>query len=247
MVRSGAWILLFLLVASIVSAAPPGSVFTSQTQGELSIAYPKLFSFEAGEPFKLHFHVYNETGYQLTNASTNCTIHIYDQVDSHIYKQNLTFDGIEWEITNITINETGEYAYIVWCVNNRGVGGFSSDFFEMTTDGHPSGSNNWPLIAIILLPLIFGFLLVYGASLFDPVEHFALRMFLFLIAVIMLFASVGLGLIMSERFLLFPALEDFLGDFMLIAGWGVIILLILYWVIYFIYRTFKEFQEKKEY
>lgn len=247
MVRFGSILIAILLVLPVVIAAPPSSVFSAEQVGEISVQYPKFDHHKSGEPFKLHFHVFNETGYPLTNTTTNCTLHVYNHTSSHVIRANATYDGSEWEFAGITLNETGNYAYITWCVTTGGRGGYVSVPFEITSDGGPTNIDLWPVAALILAPILFAFLLLFGASLFDPEEHSALRLFLFLISILMVFVSFGIGAMTSAKYYEWDALTEFLADFSNIAGWGVIVFVILYWLIYFIYKTFKEMESRKDY
>lgn len=111
--------ILIIFILNIVTAqTPPFQASDSSINNELNIIFPKNPAFLQGGNFSLHFHVYNSSGSIQTDTDVSyCTIHIYNLTNEHMLKQNLTYDGNEWEIklNDSLSSNIGYYPYVVWC------------------------------------------------------------------------------------------------------------------------------------
>lgn len=105
------------------------------------------------------------------------------------------------------------------------------------------------LAAIIILPIILGFFFLVGSATMNE-KHSVLRIFLFLMSVIMFIVSMHFGTVAVIKYYDFPELQDTIGDTMywLIIIFGVII---TYFIIYgfyvMIHYAAQKRQEKLEY
>ena len=74
---------------SFVSAVKPTQVNTLEG---LEIAYPKFEYVPQNNNFTLHTHVFNGTTI-ITNATTSCFLHLYNQKGKHIFERWLSWDS----------------------------------------------------------------------------------------------------------------------------------------------------------
>ena len=127
---------IFIILASAVFAVPP---FVEQSEGSIFIEYPKNPSFEKGNTFPLHFHIFNSTGGELNTSQVYCYIHVYDNNNHHIIENDLLNDsnGIDKYITiNSSISDnTGVYPYIVYCESDTETGFESVEFIVSSENG----------------------------------------------------------------------------------------------------------------
>lgn len=101
------------------------------------------------------------------------------------------------------------------------------------------------VVIIPLLPLLFGFLLVFGASLFDPEEHWILSVFAYLLALVSSFASMwwlGLGV---GKYYAWAEMGDAIGTWTWISGIMVVVI-VFYWIIFVFHRVINIAAQRKE-
>lgn len=129
------YLFIFVILCGSVSAVKPiTNVQLTNGNNLITIEYPKIVTFNLNKNNTFHFHIYNSTGYPLTNT-TDCNIHIYDLKGGHIANTKMAWDSTNVEYgyvihANTIINDTGSYQYIVWC-NNTKEAGFVSTTFDM--------------------------------------------------------------------------------------------------------------------
>ncbi len=155
---------LFIFSFAFVSAQPPFQTSTGTEVG-LTLRTPVVGTLKVNETVTSHMHVFNQTNDLpiVDNATTNCTVHLYNKIGDHLIQSQMGFDNnlMEWqlEIGGGNFSEVGMYAFIVWCQTDD-AGGFSSGGFDVTINGM---SADYPyLIASLLLILVFigfGFLI----------------------------------------------------------------------------------------
>ena len=163
--------ILFLLVAALAFAASP---FIVQSGGQLTIEAPKLPYYQTGDyDFYAYTHVFNSSGASMTNATTNCTLHIYNRSAAQIFDGNSKYiaDDFYWILPRNITNVPDTYAFIVYCENSEE--GFTSGTFTMGyTDTDPlfylGGMAG--VIALIFIILNVGFKL--------DATHAPIKMFL---------------------------------------------------------------------
>lgn len=232
------WAFLFLLLVVCASAE-------SQTNSDgLSVAYPKASAYPTGVPVTLEFSVFNSSGAQQSNASTSCNFTLYNPNGSVNVSGALPFVAPVWRTTLAGIAEPGERAYTVACLQ-AGVGGFVSSKLRFTIDGQDeAGADLWPVAALVLVPLLFGFLCVAGASLFTSEDHDILKIFLFLLAIVSPLASLLFATEAVIKFYDWTAATDTITFYVYVLG-GVFIAVFFYWLMYAFYVMVTTIAEKK--
>ena len=233
-----------LLLCASVLAVPPFQSSDSVSGSEFSIVYPKLEAYAAGVNATLHAHVFNNVGMPLTNATTNCTFHLYNQIDKHVLAVAMDWDVTEWEVdVNSSLMVVGTHPYIIYCDNST-MGGFASGSFVVTTDGRNEEiSFQWILLAF--LPLLFGFLLVMGAKLFDPVEHWVLQVAAYLLALVSTFVSAWWAGLTVIKFTEWGAMQEAIGSWTWMSGLMIAVIAV-YWMIYVFVKLVNIAAQKKE-
>ncbi len=159
--------LLSSLFISLVVAQPPSQVNVNIDTG-VDIEFTKIDVFENGKNHTFNIHAFNRsTGLQLTNITTDCNFHLFDNKGFHIINQlKMPFDsiGIDCDLpvarNNFTSN--GEYSALVVC-NATDIAGFSSFGFDVT----PTGLSDIFDFYIIVL-LISAVLIIWGFIIKDP-------------------------------------------------------------------------------
>jgi hypothetical protein len=244
--RFGIFLFFLALCAAVVAATPPFQ--TSTTGSELTVTYPKFSAYPSGVATVMNFHVFDVNGTPLTNTTTNCTVHIYLPNGTHDVSTTLVYDANDWELSLSAsqMSRLGEHSIIVFCQKGALVGGFLSGNFLVTLDGTDmTGQDALPGVLIAFLPLLFGFLVIFGASLFDPEEHPALRIFSHLLSFVCVFGSLWMGTLVVLKFYNWTAFTDGVGTFGTILGL-LIFAVAAYWVVYIFYKVIEAIKEKKE-
>lgn len=102
------------------------------------------------------------------------------------------------------------------------------------------------LAAVLLLPLLFGFLIMLGAVSLDSEKHSVLKIFLFMLSFVMFWVSLHFGLLAVVKYFDFPELQDLIGS-VTYWSWWVFAVIIMYWLIYgFVTAINVAAQKKKE-
>lgn len=104
---------------------------------------------------------------------------------------------------------------------------------------------NMIIAAIVLLPLLFGFLIMLGAWSLDGEEHSILKIFLFLLSFIMFYVSFHFGMIAVVKFFDFPELQLLIAKTVFWSWWmfGVIV---IYWLVYGFVKVVHLAAQRKE-
>ena len=243
--RFGFLIFFTLLLSVSVLAVPPFQSSEFASKSELSLIYPKLASYEVGINSTLHVHVFDVYGLPLLNDTTNCTFHLYNQIDKHVMAVAMDFDVSEWEVElNASImSRIGTHSYLFYCDNST-MGGYASGSFEVTTDGTTETTTfQWILLAF--LPLVFGFLLVFGARLFDAVEHWVLHVAAYLLGLVSTFTSLWWAGLAVIKFAEWGEMQNALATWTWLSG-VMIAVIAFYWMIYIFVRLVEVARQKKE-
>lgn len=96
--------------------------------------------------------------------------------------------------------------------------------------------SGYPIAAIILSPLILGFLMLAGASLIDSEEHPILRIFLVLFAFMTYFLTAWMGVQTIVNYYTFDALQDSLTTSVWVFG-GAMVVILCYFLIYAFWKA----------
>jgi hypothetical protein len=246
------YLVLFLfLIISVVGVKP---VATQIEIGAdlLAIEYIKNPYLTVADSITLHFHVFNSTGVPRDNTTTSCIIHVYNSTQSHILIQTAKFDDVyDFEVvlgSNIT-TVVGYYQYIFQCSPLEQGGeqyGFISDYFEITDTTEKEKDVNGSILAVmILLPILFGLMLLIGSLSLNPEEHPVLRIFLMLLSFMTYLISSWLGVINVIRYYNFDELQNSTVTSVWIAG-IMIGVIIIYFLIYAFYKGIHASAQKQK-
>jgi len=235
------FLLLVLILTPFTFAIPPVTQ-ASTNDNELTVIYPKTETFKADVPIDFHIHVFNSSGHALNTSKVGCYMHIYNETNNHIFIGNFTQDsnGVDLKVAlNSSVMSQGTKSYIISCggISPQIEQGFLSSSFYTTTDGFAKSSEPSSMFgSLILVPLFFAFLLLFGAfSLAE--EHSALRIFLFLLSTLMILLTMHFTLLSVIRFYNFTALQDVIGTTTYWMSWT-LTLIVTYFIIYFVWKAF---------
>jgi len=238
---------IFLLALPLAAAVRPVTTTATLAPTGLVIRIPP-FDYMPHVNITINIHVYNSTFFEVDNATTSCSLHVYNQTGGHITENStLPYNSNEFyynmDKTLFMVNK--EYGYIIAC-NNTNEAGFVSGSFVVTDrldTSRPEGEAVI-LLAIILLPIILGIFLLVGAVTLGD-EHGVLRIALYLLALLTVLASFHFGMVSAVNYLNLPELEEFIGTtvyWISIAFFTIV----SYFMIYFIIKLFDTAAQKKE-
>ena len=227
----------------MVYAVPP--FISPQEEGYITIQIPQIIYYQHGENITFNFHVYNYTGYILDNTTTNCTIHMYNNLGEEIIDEDLIFEGYDFiYVSNDSVFQEGEYySYLVDCQSDM-YAGFISTFFQVTYEGAEKHVAGFPIAIIILIPLIFSILTIVGAATLSE-QHSALRIFLFLLSFVGIWTSLHLSVITLIRYYAFPELQELLGTTTYFIG-ITFFAIVSYFIIYLFYILVQQAAQRKK-
>jgi len=171
-------IILFLIVSLLSTCViAPGTVITNVGSVGYQVETTPYSYMKLNQNFTANFHVFNlSDGKPLNNVSVNCELHVYDQLGTHILKNNkLPYSDTdkEWEVfmNKNNFSSVGQYSWIVYC-NSSVYGGFRSSTFEITNSGFediPNTDAGLPIIFFMLFMIIGLFILGFTGK-FNPHE-----------------------------------------------------------------------------
>lgn len=240
-----AFVMLLVTVSGAV-AQPQFPPFQESSGADvLTLLFPKIDRYALDSNVTLHFYVFNGSGLLLDNDSVSCYIHLYNELDGHLRKEQMFFDGIDFELRNTNTSHAGYYPYNAWC-NDSVVGGFATGAYWVSAGGaKEQGSSPSGILFLAVIPLVIGlFLLIGGVSLSNE-EHPFVKIFLFLLSFVMAFVSMQFGSMAVSRFYNYPEVVDAIGSFTLwfTIVWGV---LVTYFVIYGIIVMIRQAAQEKD-
>jgi len=239
------FLILVILISSVYAVNPHNPELTETYGLQINpLNLPYLYTQQEGQ-FKIH--VFNiSTGMPVT-AGITCYLHLYNASRDYlaeVYTSTVAHQfNYEFLVGKNNFTNSGFYPIIFQC-NNSNTGGFYSDFLEVSYNGQPFSEDKSPLIILILLPLIFASILIFGAV-FMGDEHHVFKIFTFLLTPMLFFSSMHFALVTIAQLYNLPALQELIGDTIYWTGiiTGVII---TYFIIYFIYKAFKVAAQDKE-
>lgn len=190
---------LFLVFSmiSLVSAQPP---FQTSTEG-LQLEYPKFEYFIAGESVMFNMHVYNQTGYPLTNDTVDCYFHAYFQNGTHAVFVQMDYDlddGDFYTIIPVEATVVGQRSWIASC-NDSGTGGFVSGPAYVTPTGIEFTTSKAILYGFIFL--LIGLFLVFSINGIKKSESGAWMIAYICLTYILVYVLIGVGYLISSDYL----------------------------------------------
>lgn len=250
-----AWLVLlclFMLSGAFALDVGGGTTIGSGESGSssvLSILPPPTDTHRLNESFVLSVQVFNQNGTLLSGNATTCRVSVYNASGDVEEEAALANDSYYYSATlnGSEVNERAQHTYSVWCANGV-VGGYVQGYFLMTESGQSlTAINNdfLPVGIASLLPALLAMFLLIGAITLNPEDHGALKIALFLFSMPIFYISVWYSSVAVARYYAVPELLDAIGDGTFYIGIGVFVL-ILYFILYFIYKAFLYTAGKKD-
>ena len=154
--------LIMLLSISFIGAVKPTQVINSGCE----IRTPTASYLQIGRDVVSHVHVLNiSTGSHnsLTNDTTDCYLHLYNETGNHLIKQFYGWDGFEWEIMidGGNFSNAGDYAFYIQCNSTDLICGVSGGI--TVTESGVEITEGRSILVIGLMGILFMFMF---ASLF---------------------------------------------------------------------------------
>lgn len=165
-------VLLLIFILSFVTVVSAASPFVSTQGVTLNIESPPFSYVSLHSEHRFHAHVINSTNTK-TNRSTSCYLHVYNQTGYDINNGSTnmefeTYNGIDFAktISGGNFSSLGEYAFVIQCNSTNEIGFFVNSF-EVTKSGIGKITIGESLVYYsILLPMIIIFitLLFFGLN-----------------------------------------------------------------------------------
>ena len=197
------------------------------TVSALSVDTFDGMSYKEGEIIHFTSISYNTTG--LVDA--DCLLQIYDQY------QNLTVNQTYANSYDVVNLSSGTYRYYTTC-NASNEFATATGTLTVSHDGFPKSSQPSVFLAVlILVPMLCGIVILYGAMSMDSEEHIAFKIFAYLVAATTTYFSFGLGLTAVTRFYDFPMFQENLTFTWWVIG-TLVGLMMTYFILYLIKKAF---------
>lgn len=215
--------LFLFLIVSVFGAQQTNIIAATPS---LQIESVKFDQYQRNIPIEINIHVFNSTGFNQTNSTTFCIIHLYNQ-SRDISESKMSFDtnkiDFYYSVPSSIYSKVGDYSYIIQCKRtvSPSQAGFVSGSFKVVNSQNP---NKLELIFAILGMIVIFCLVSFSLS----EEHIILKVLLvsFSLFGTTLLPSVFLSVDVSLRLLK-------------MSVWAVRLFL-LYVFLYFMYKWFLE-------
>lgn len=180
---------------SFASAVKPTQVINSGCE----IRTPTVSYLQIGKDVTSHVHVLNiSTGSHnsLTNATTDCYLHLYNKTGDHLMKQDYGWDGFEWEIKidGNNFSNAGDYAFYIQCNSTDLICGVSGGI--VATESGIEITEGRSILSLGLLGLLIFFLFFSLYSMFsieNYIGKFALYWISHILLILICFAGWQMG------------------------------------------------------
>lgn len=238
---------ILVVIVIIISIATSFSVFAVQLPADtfINIEYPKFDAFPIDEEIDFRFYAFDSSAYVLTDATTDCGFTIFNTTgDSLVFNASLSYDTPNFEyFYAYTFDTLGKYQGVIYC-NNSQEAGFVSFPFEVTPYGNATSDDLTPLAVLILLPLLFGVILILATkSLGDT--HPVLKTALFLVSYLSFWFGTNIGLsIIADYFNTGLLIENL--SYVIMVTNLIFIFIIVYYFIYILILIAQSLQKQKE-
>jgi hypothetical protein len=243
------WICMLILLVVGVSAMELSPTVQTETQAGtqgIYIEYPQIDYYTMGDGINLSFHVFNSTGFLLNDSNTICQVHIYSHGGQHIINApaaNEADDFVARLGPNVT-GTTGIYPLLIYCSNAKEAGFISTRFEIQLAAPVENSVGGFPLAVLILVPLLFGILLLVGSFMFGE-DHAVLKIALFLFAYLTVFLSLWFGVQTVVRYYGFADLQEAIGTTVWIIG-ILFFVIVSYFLIYAFIQGVEAAAQKKK-
>ena len=154
----------FFLIVFLISLVSAAKVTQVDTFNKIELIYPQTEYIQTDQARNFYTHVYNGTGYLLTNSTVSCVIELYKKNGNHILIEQMNFDVTEDEFNYMVsadnLSYVGQLNYIFHC-NTSSIGGFVSGSLRITSDGKDDTNfDNTSGISVTLFILFITLLLI---------------------------------------------------------------------------------------
>ena len=240
------FILFFVLLVVVPIGRAQTSSFEPLSNNYLSLTSNEKPAFKLGEEIIWRTYVLN-TSQQLTGNDTNCYLRLYNSTnaltaDISLFPSNDAYLNV---LNSSVMSDLGKHDYVVFCNSSSQVG-FVEGSFDVTVDGLTKDSAPTGLLAaIVLLPMLFGFLLLFWAHSLNPDEHGIFKIFLSLLSAVSIFVSLQFALVSIIKVYYFPALQEAIGSTVFWMGWMFVVFM-FYFIIYIMVKAFDSMKKKKQ-
>jgi hypothetical protein len=232
-----------LLIVSSVSAENP--FYRNGASAELYVTAPFKETYKFNEDVVFRSYVFDSVGDSLVGVDASCSLKVYNSSNALTLDSALSSSGDAYllVLNNSVLSSFGQYDYVVAC-NSSNESGFVNSFFDVNWDGESKSDNPILMGFLILLPMLFGFLLLWWAISLESDEHNGFKIILSLLSTIGIFVSLHFALVGIIKFYYFPELQGLIGSTVYWMTW-VFIVFIFYWFIYFIIISVESARKKK--
>lgn len=214
-------------------------VFSVMSVSGLTVVAPSTELFKEGV-IEFNVRAYNASGSPLNSSTVTCRQTIYNSSGEPFSDGFMTYatPGFTSSV-NLSV---GDYSIITQCVSGS-TGAALEKVFHVSAIGKESLLDGTPLAVIILIPLIFGFLLLFGANTISETHPF-MSIFMFFISLLSVIASSLLGTQVAYEYYS-DALSGLLSEVVFYIGITFMVIFI-YFVIYFVYYAFMMARQNKK-
>jgi len=240
------WICMFILLAVGVMAVQP-QIAVPTAPSALTVVYPKTECIKMVEDSYFNFDVLDANYSKLTNVTATCAYYVANQQGTLIVSGSPTYDDT-YQFWNFLLNHTliteeNTYNFYIYCNKTASENGFVSLTYQLTKQGVCGADDKSPITALILVPLLFGILLLIGSFMFGE-DHAILKIALFLISYLTIFISLWFGVQSLVKYYGFADLQEVIGTTVWI--FGIIFFVILsYFLVYAFIQGVEAAAQKK--
>lgn len=186
------WVLIFIIMLAAALAVKPAP--DVQTGGKLLVGAIQVpYYLYNDTASKINVHVFNSSGYYLTNASTACIIHIYNNTGRHVVEATMTMDtnliDYQYTLPATIMSVEGTHAYVIQCSNDDEAGFAAGELDILRGQSDVDSQSYIPVIAVLVV-LIFATFMI-GIGLKD--DHFPLKLFLYWIGILLFIPLAQVG------------------------------------------------------
>jgi len=158
-----AFMFMFLFAISLASAVKPTQVIDSGCE----IRTPTAEYVTVGGDIKSHLHVINQTTgalNALTNDTTDCYLHLYDDTGSHLIEQNYSWDSndLEWALTILggNFSEVADYSFYIQCTSVDSICAVSGAVTATLSGEEPASGNLLVIMVLLFFAISVGTMIV---------------------------------------------------------------------------------------
>jgi len=154
-------ILMLFLFPYIVCSVKEVQINDPSDISSLTIVYPKDECTLQDSDSDLSFDILDSNFTKLDDTNTNCSFASINSTGDIVTSGSLVYDSDlgywQYNLDTSATAELGYYNYYVYCNSSNTENGYISSTFEVDGDGYCDALESTSAIAIILIPIVFGF------------------------------------------------------------------------------------------